>query len=94
MSLENPLFGPVITPEELWSAVIENTILLRFVELQSQLHRLISIIKVRGSDFDPSIREFVIRDQGIHVDATVENAHALLSGHAVPVEPSPGGGRR
>ncbi len=94
MSLETPLFGPIVTPEELWSAVIENTILLRFVELESHLHRLISIVKVRGSDFDASIREFVIRDEGIHVDDTIENAHAVLSGHAFLVAPPPGRGRR
>lgn len=94
MSLETPLFGPIVTPEELWSAVIENTILLRFVELHSHLHRLVSIVKIRGSDFDSSIREFVIHDQGIRVDDTFENAHAVLSNHAPLVEPPPGRGRR
>jgi circadian clock protein KaiC len=94
MSLEAPLFGPIFTPEELWSAVIDNTIILRFVELHSHLHRLISIVKVRGSGFDPSIREFVIHEQGIRVDDTFEDAPAVLSGHAPLVDPSPGRGRR
>lgn len=95
MSLETPVFGPPVTSQALWSASIDNSILLRFVELSSHLHRLISILKVRGSDFDSSIREFAISAQGIHVDDDVfEGAHAAASGHPPPMEPSPGRGRR
>ena len=46
------------------SVLAENLVLLRYVELRSRLHRLISILKVRDSDFDPFLHEFFLTDQG------------------------------
>jgi circadian clock protein KaiC len=46
------------------SVLAENLVLLRYVELRSRLHRLISILKVRDSDFDPFLHEFLLTDQG------------------------------
>jgi circadian clock protein KaiC len=66
----------------------ENMILLRYVELRSQLYRLLSIIKVRESDYDPSIREFRITSKGIEVASTFESAEAILTGTARP-SPTP-----
>jgi circadian clock protein KaiC len=42
-------------------------VLLRYVELQSRLFRLISLFKVREGAFDPTIWQFVITDRGIVV---------------------------
>ncbi len=64
------------------SATVGNIILLRYVELQSQLHRLISVLKTRSSAHDTSIREFVITDHGIQVSETFESAEAVLTGVA------------
>jgi circadian clock protein KaiC len=64
------------------SATVENVILLRYVELRSQLHRLISVLKVRESEHDTSIREFVITNTGIEVAQTFESAEAVLTGVA------------
>jgi hypothetical protein len=49
------------------SAVAETLVLLRYVELQSRLFRLISLFKVREGAFDPTIWQFVITDRGIVV---------------------------
>jgi circadian clock protein KaiC len=46
------------------SVLAENLVLLRYVELRSRLHRLISILKVRDSDFDPFLHEFFLTDEG------------------------------
>lgn len=51
------------------SALVENIILLRYVERDEQLHRLISILKLRESDYDSSIRRFRISSGGIVVEA-------------------------
>ena len=64
------------------SAMAEVLILLRFVELQSRLFRLISVFKVRDGSFDPSIREFTITDEGIAVGKPFEGVEAVLSGMA------------
>ena len=64
------------------SAAVDNAVLLGYVELRSHVHRLLSIIKVRDSDYDASIREFVISGRGLEVAATFESAEALLTGAA------------
>lgn len=49
------------------SATAENAILLRYVERGAQLRRLISILKLRESDYDTAFREFFITEGGIQV---------------------------
>ena len=73
------------------SAAIDNAVLLRYVELRSHLHRLLSIIKIRDSDYDTAIREFRISDRGLEVAATFESAEAVLTGAARALVP-PGRG--
>jgi circadian clock protein KaiC len=52
---------------------------LRYIELRSQLYRLISVMKVRDSDFDPSLREFTIDSKGLAIRDTPATAEAILS---------------
>jgi circadian clock protein KaiC len=62
------------------STIAENLILLRYVEMTSQLRRLISVVKVRDSDFDSSLREFRITATGIEIAHRFDSAEAILSG--------------
>ena len=55
--------------------------LLRYVELRSQIYRLLSIMKMRESRYDTSLREFRIASDGIDVADSFESAEAILSGH-------------
>jgi circadian clock protein KaiC len=65
------------------SSLVESLIAMRFVERRSRAHRLLAVLKVRGSDFDPALREFVITNgQGISVAGTFDGAEELLSGFA------------
>jgi circadian clock protein KaiC len=49
------------------SAVAENVVLLRLAEHRSRLARLLSVIKVRQSGFDPAVVPFEIGGRGIAV---------------------------
>ena len=73
--------GPQINLPRI-SAAAENVICLRYVELRSQLRRLISVLKMREGNFDSSLREFSITEHGIEVASTFESAEAILSGMA------------
>jgi circadian clock protein KaiC len=64
------------------AALSENIILLRHVELRSQLYRLISILKVRDRAYDGAIREFRITDRGVTVADTFDSAEQILTGTA------------
>jgi circadian clock protein KaiC len=77
------LVGPSIeVPMESVSALADNLILLRHVELHAQLFRLISILKVRDHAYDGAIREFRITDRGLLVADTFESAEQILTGNA------------
>jgi len=66
-------------------SVVDNIIFLRYVELRSQLRRLISVMKVRQGPYDSSLREFSIGPTGFQVASTFESAEAILSGLARPI---------
>jgi circadian clock protein KaiC len=65
------------------SSIVESLIVLRYLEYHSRSRRLLSVVKVRDSDFDPALREFVIIDgSGISLIGAFEGAEDLLSGFA------------
>jgi circadian clock protein KaiC len=69
-------------------ATLDNVLLLRYVEPRSRLHRLISVLRVRESGFDPEVREFIITDRGIEVAPSSASAASVLEDtgrlHATP----------
>ncbi len=81
ISEELPLFGSAVElPNPELAHVVETVVLLRYVELKSQLHRLLSIMKMRESVYDTSIREFTMGPGGIEVSGSFDSAEAILSG--------------
>jgi circadian clock protein KaiC len=76
----NLIGGVIEGPTIGLSTIAENLILLRYVEIKSQLRRLISVVKMRDSDFDSSLREFRITATGIELARTLDSAEAILSG--------------
>ncbi len=80
-TLEVPdVIGPHLrTPIGDLSSLAENLVLLRYIELRSRLYRLISILKVRDSDFDPLLHQFALTDQGLAIEATNAGAEAILT---------------
>ena len=63
------------------SVLAENVLLLQRVPYQGQLHRILSILKLRFSDHDPCLREFEIKaPQGIRMLGRAESAAGVLEG--------------
>ena len=83
-TLETPdVIGPGIQmPVREISSLLETLIALRYVEHRSRTRRVLSIVKVRDSDFDPNLREFSITDRGITMAGVFEGAEQVLSGFA------------
>ncbi len=81
-SVELPdIFHPTnAVPELVYTAtaLVENVLFLRYVELNSQQYRLVSIIKMRESKYDSSVREFQITDRGINIETTFTSAEQIL----------------
>ena len=95
MSAEvHPIVGPAVdVPVAGISPMVENTILLRYVEVHSHLSRLITVLKVRGSVHQTAMREFRITPAGLEVAATFDSAEAILTGSARHVAPASRDGR-
>jgi circadian clock protein KaiC len=72
------------------SVLAENLVLLRYVESGANLHRLISILKVRDSDFDHRLHEFVLTDDGPQIMESARSAEAIMGGGASVQEAIPG----
>ena len=52
-----------------YAGAMDNILLMRLAEREGRLRRLLSVLKVRDSDFDHTVREYVISDGGIRVPA-------------------------
>lgn len=69
----------------------ENLLLLRYVELRGKMHRLLSVLKMRDSEYSSDLREFQITNAGVKVLAPMRSATGLLTGQAHPLGSSIGG---
>ena len=74
------LFGPEVeTPVKGLSALVENNLFLRQIEWRGELRRVLAILKTRESGHDPSVREVIIDDQGIHLGGRFNKAGSVLT---------------
>jgi circadian clock protein KaiC len=81
------LVGPELRlPPEVLTSFVDGTILLRFVELHSQLYRLVSVLRMRGSRSETALREFRVTARGMEVADTFTSAEAILTGTARPLQ--------
>jgi circadian clock protein KaiC len=69
------------------SILCENLLFLRCAEIQATLRRFITILKLRTSGHDPSLRELTISNHGLEVGAPVSNAQLLMSGLSLESSP-------
>jgi circadian clock protein KaiC len=62
------LFGPDVEVRvEGMSALVDNILLLEYLDDGTDLRRLMSIVKQRGRGYDPSVRELSITNRGIEL---------------------------
>ncbi|MHC6226111.1 ATPase domain-containing protein [Pseudomonas sp. X10] len=79
------IFGSEINaPAPDLSSIVDNLLLMRFVELDSQLKRMLSVLKVRDSQYDPALQEMLISGQGITLRKAFSGASGVLTGTPVP----------
>ena len=61
------LLGGTSSNELRLSSIVDGIVLLRYVERDQKIKKLLNILKMRGSEHDKSIREFSINQHGIHI---------------------------
>lgn len=74
------LMGGTSVTEAHISTITDAIILLRYVEMFGEMHRGITVLKMRGSMHEKEIREFHIDGEGMHVGKPFRNVTGILSG--------------
>jgi circadian clock protein KaiC len=60
--------------------VVDSYLMLRYVEIESTIHRALLVLKLRGSDHAKDIRQFRITDHGIEILSRFEGQEGIMSG--------------
>lgn len=73
------------------SAVTDNIFFVRQVEVESELRRVLSIIKTRDFESEHRVHEFFLSEHGIRIGNPFRNLESLMQGtaHAKPTHRSP-----
>ncbi len=68
------------------STITDTIILLRYVEMSGEMQRSITVLKMRGSKHDSSIRRFTISKKGMEIGAPFEGVSGILTGNPVVIK--------
>lgn len=74
------VFGQTQITGEHISVIVDGIILLKYIEMESEIQRAVSVLKMRGSDHDKGIRRFTISSNGMRVRGRFEGTEGLMAG--------------
>jgi circadian clock protein KaiC len=81
----------LVVPVQSASATMDNAVLLRHIELASEMRRLVCVLKAYQTGTEYGIRELDIGEDGLSVSEPFPSVTRLLTGHAMPtVSPETG----
>ena len=80
---ETTTLGPMTEPIGGLSFLFHNVILLRYLEIGSELRRALNIIKMRTSNHDKGVFEYVIDGQGLTIKDRLEGVTGVLGWSAL-----------
>lgn len=63
------------------SPIMDVVILLRYVEIKSEMRKAVSVLKMRGSNHDKEIRELIITEKGVEIRLPFIEYSGILSGN-------------
>ncbi|MBC8444915.1 MAG: ATPase [Chloroflexi bacterium] len=69
-----------MTSEEDAAFIADSFTMLRYVEIESAIHKALLVLKLRGSDHAKDIRQFQVGPHGIEVQARFEGQEGIMSG--------------
>ncbi len=77
------LMGGESVTETHISTITDSIILLRYVELHGEMHRGVTVLKMRGSWHDKYIREYVVGEHGMEIKDAFQGVAGILAGNPV-----------
>lgn len=85
------LAGGTSVTEKHISTLTDTIILLRYVEAGGRMRRALTVLKMRGSEHDKDIREFIIDRGGMHIRDAFRSPTGILAGRLSLVDHSSDG---
>ena len=79
-STSHSLLGGESTTDAHISTLTDMIMLLRYVEIDGEIRRGFTVLKLRGSIHDKSIHEFRIDHEGMHIGDPFQNVTGILAG--------------
>jgi circadian clock protein KaiC len=98
MTVETPeLLGSTALTSYSISPAADNIVLLRYVEIDGRLDRAVTVLKARGVNLRPDLRQLHVGGEGLRVGPTFAGLRGILTGLPNPSDrvsgpPSPGSG--
>jgi circadian clock protein KaiC len=81
LTRESPaLLGEAASVDEDVAFIADSYVLLRYVEIESAVHKALLVLKLRGSNHAKDIRQFVITSDGIVVQDKFVGREGIMSG--------------
>jgi circadian clock protein KaiC len=81
LTRESPaLLGEAASVDEDFAFVADSYVLLRYVEIDSAIHKALLVLKLRGSNHAKDIRQFTITKDGIVVQDKFVGREGIMSG--------------
>lgn len=60
--------------------LVDNVIILRYVEIESEMKKAIMILKFRGGDHDKKLRHFELTGKGVSIESEFKGVEGVTSG--------------
>ena len=79
------LVGAASLTESHISTVTDSIIMLRYVELGGQMRRALTVLKMRGSGHEKSVREYIITSAGMRIKGPLPGVPGLITGTSSPL---------
>ena len=77
------IIGPTVTISDYGlEFLVDNVIMLRYVELEGELQKALNVLKFRGGDHDRNYRSYQLTDKGVVIEASFEGVEGISSGSA------------
>lgn len=85
-STSSMLLGGAAVTDQHVSTITDTIVLLRYVEVDAEVRRSIVVLKMRGSEHEKAIREFIISSSGMAIGDTFTNVRGILAGNPQQVD--------
>ncbi len=75
------IIGPVMRISDFgFEFLVDNVIILRYVEMEAELKKAFIILKFRGGDHDRKLHEYITTKTGIEIENPFQNVEGITSG--------------